>query len=499
MRKIDEVMAIPDIGERIEKLKLHRGKYHKVNTPVNISDWDPDLHEIMTDKAKYPDTNQIVKKGKTVLDSKTGQVKKMDDETEKILANRISLPMERDIVNMHTAFSVGMEPTLKMESDDDKEKTVLQALKYTFKKNYIKYKNKEEVRSLFSEQEVAEYWFMKEDNDGFWRKLWKRIKSSFGINSVKRPCCVVWSPFRGDKLYPFMEDDDMTGFLRQYKIRDSDNSEIECYMLVTDEWVFTWKLLSGTWVENKFQHNFGKIPVDYMWRRETLCSIVRSLRIRLEKVMSEYADCIDYHFFPYLLLFGEIEKWGGSRKNRVLQMMGEKPNAQYLTWNQVPETIKMEIDRLFEEIYSMTHTPRVSLDNIKGMQAPSGSAFKFFFMQILVEVANHEEIIGPFLQRRVNLVTTILGKVNSELQQPSLTADIETEMQPYMLDNISEKISKAVEACNGPIWDRATGIAFVGNIDNVDEVVNKLNEQLKEEEANGTAGASAPTRKKEDA
>ena len=155
MRKIDEVMAIPDIGERIEKLKLHRGKYHKVNTPVNISDWDPDLHEIMTDKAKYPDTNQIVKKGKTVLDSKTGQVKKMDDETEKILANRISLPMERDIVNMHTAFSVGMEPTLKMESDDDKEKTVLQALKYTFKKNYIKDKNKEEVRSLFSEQEVT--------------------------------------------------------------------------------------------------------------------------------------------------------------------------------------------------------------------------------------------------------------------------------------------------------------------------------------------------------
>ena len=33
-------------------------------------------------------------------------------------------------------------------------------------------------------------------------------------------------------------------------------------------------------------------------RPEAYCEKIKTLRIRLEKLLSNYADCIDYHFFP---------------------------------------------------------------------------------------------------------------------------------------------------------------------------------------------------------
>lgn len=74
-----------------------------------------------------------------------------------VKANRIPLPIEQDQVNIHTAFTVGTGPTVKCDTEDPGELNLLSALKFTLKKNFIKYANKQEVRSWLSEQEVAEY------------------------------------------------------------------------------------------------------------------------------------------------------------------------------------------------------------------------------------------------------------------------------------------------------------------------------------------------------
>lgn len=48
--------------------------------------------------------------------------------------------------------------------------------------------------------------------------------------------------------------------------------------------------------------------------------------------MSGYADCIDHHFFPILMLFGEVESLSGEFRDRVIQLT-DGANAQYLTWD----------------------------------------------------------------------------------------------------------------------------------------------------------------------
>ncbi len=102
------------------------------------------------------------------------------------------------------------------------------------------------------------------------------------------------------------------------------------------------------------------MPVIYMWRPEAYCEKIKSLRVRLEKLLSNYADCIDYHFFPIPMLFGDVQNFSGEFKNRIVQLTRQRTNAQYLTWNQASETVKYEAETLFSQIYSLTNTPRIS-------------------------------------------------------------------------------------------------------------------------------------------
>jgi hypothetical protein len=487
MALVDEILALP-IGERIEKLKEGRGWRKEPNTTQNLKDWFIEKHDI-NDKVKYPDSKIVIEKGKIVIDKKTGKSYTVEDKTEERKVNHIALPIEQDIVNIQTAFSVGMEPSMTFDTEDDGEKSLISALKYTLRKNRIKYLNKKEMRSWLSEQEIAEYWYADKDNDNFWQKIYKKIKIAItgNIPEVKLKCA-LWSPFRGDKLYPFFENEDMTGFLREYKKHILEDKEITCYMFITKDKIYQWSessTINGGWEEKQpFEHKFGKMPILYTYRRESYCAPIRPMRERLEKTLSQYADCLDYHFFPYLLLSGDVQGVSGKLKNHVIKLHGQGANASYLTWNQVPDTVKFEVDRYMEEIYSMRNTPRISFENLKGSTAPSGAAFQFYFMGAHMAVSNHAEDFGEFVQRRINFLITALGSLSSKLLQASKTIDIETDLTPYMINDISEKVNTAATARNAGIWSTKHSLIFTGNIDHIDEEMKEIDEDNKKSSEN---------------
>lgn len=51
----------------------------------------------------------------------------------------------------------------------------------------------------------------------------------------------------------------------------------------------------------------------------------------------------------------------GKTKDRMVKLTGEGADAQYLTWSQVPDTIKFEAETLTNMAYDMSNTPRISL------------------------------------------------------------------------------------------------------------------------------------------
>lgn len=179
--------------------------------------------------------------------------------------------------------------------------------------------------------------------------------------------------------------------------------------------------------------------------------------------------------------------FSGTTRNRVVQLQGEKADAAYLTWNQAADPIKQELDTLFSRAYSMTNTPQISFENLKGVgNALSGTAFRYVFMGAHMAVENHAEEVGLFMQRRVNFLIHALGTQNSRLASPAQTIDVDVEIVPYMIDN---KVQTAVSAVDGGIWSRREGIIFAGNIDRLDEELKEIEEDRKKDaERNNMVG-----------
>lgn len=483
---LQEILELEDIEQKITYLKKGR-RTAMPKTDENLADWSPDRHEIM-DESKYKKIKVLVKMEETKFDPESGKTTKIPAQYEYKEPNRISLPIEQDIVNIHTAFAVGIEPTLKCETDDDDEKSVFEAVKQIFKKNKLKYQNRKIVRSWLSEQEVAEYWYVVKD-DGFWAKLKRKIASIFGKKTPKyRLKSQLWSPFRGDTLYPFFDESgDMVAFSREYKKTDLDGNKRTAFMTVTKDRVYQWEF-DKEWSENterSFEHKLPKLPVIYACRPDTLCAKIKQLRIRLEKCLSGYADCIDNHFFPLLMLFGDLqpESLSGDARNRMMQLTGDGANAQYLTWNQSSDPIKVEIETYFNQIYGLTNTPRISFDQLKGTgNALSGTAFRYVFMAAHMAVQNHAEELGEFFQRRVSLLTYAVGAMNSSLFLASETTDIDTELVPFMIDSDREKVETAAAAVSGGVWSTEHGIAYCSDYGELQDELQQIKEEQKKEQ-----------------
>ena len=484
MRDINEVLALQDINQKIYYLK--KGRKTDLPDAVKLyNDWNPNRHEIITDEEKYPKIKVTLKPEKKYTDPTTGKEHTEPEKKKLVDPNRIALPIEQDIVNIQTAFTVGTEPLLDCKPEESEE-GLLTALKQVFRKNKIKYQNKKAVRSWLAEQEVAEYWYVAKD-DGFWSKLKRKVAGIFGKSMPEyRLKSVLWSPFRGDKLYPFFDDNgDLVALSREYRKKGLDDDETQCFMTVTKDMVYQWEFDSDWQDKGSFRHNFKKMPIIYMYRPEAYCEKIKTLRIRLEKLLSNYADCIDYHFFPILMLFGDVEQLSGELKNRIVQLTGMSANAQYLTWNQVPETVRFEVETLLSQIYGLTNTPRISFDSLKGTgNAVSGVAFDYVFMSTHLNVENLNETVGEFMQRRVNFLVSAIGSLNPNLEEVSDTIDIDVQMQPYRLEDLSEKIDTALKAKNGEIWSQEKAITFVGNVDSVVDEVEKIKEEQAEKQQN---------------
>ena len=201
--------------------------------------------------------------------------------------------------------------------------------------------------------------------------------------------------------------------------------------------------------------------------------------------MSNFADCIDRCFFPYLILEGDIHGTPQqSGKNRLIKITnGGK--VYYLNWDQASDAVRLELEGLWSKAYQLTNTPQLSLDSLKGLgDVPSGRAFRFLFMGTDLAIDNHAEVIGEHIQRRYNFLVSAVGSLNAEYQKAAQTIDIETEIQPYTIEDIAEKVKIATEACGQPVASLKTGVMMAGITDEVDDEIKEIQEEQTARSAN---------------
>ena len=155
IKTLNDILALEDIDKKISYLK--KGRRNPLpDTLTNLADWDMMKHDIMNPEL-YKKIKVLVKMAEDEFDPESGKTIHTPAQYEMKEPNHIALPIEQDIVNIHTAFCVGTEPTLDCNPEDDGEKNVFETIKQVFKKNKLKFQNRKLVRSWLSEQEVAEY------------------------------------------------------------------------------------------------------------------------------------------------------------------------------------------------------------------------------------------------------------------------------------------------------------------------------------------------------
>ncbi len=466
--KLEEINKITDIGERIIALKKRPTK--APDTQENLKAWDYTKHDVF-DEEKRPKRKVQIKDAVYEDDEKTI---KEPPKFKKQEVNRIGLPLEQDIVNIHTAFTVGTEPSLECETEDEQERNFLNILKRIYKQNKLKYENKKLVRAWLSECEVAEYWYTVE-SISWWQKILKKLK--INVKPKRKLKSMIWSPFRGDKLYPFFNEyGDLVAFSREYKTQDKDGRDIEKFMVIDSQNVTVY---ADKKLESQFKHNFEKLPIIYMHREKPLCDKIKTIRNRLETLLSNFADCLDYNFYPKLVAVGDLEGiQNRGTTSEIINLQGDGANVSYLTWQQSPEMAKLEFENLTERAYALTNTPRITFEQLKGSgNALSGRAFKFMFMGTHMEVSNHAEVVEAFLQRRVNFLVSAIGSITPKLKPVADRIMIETEIIPYMIDNQTERINDAVNAVSGKVASLQEGIILAGITDQVEEEQRRILEE----------------------
>ncbi|MDR2139777.1 MAG: phage portal protein [Tannerella sp.] len=455
---IHQLLAGEDTGALIAELKSGR-KSGEPKTEVYAAQLNPSLHDV-NDPGKRPD-----KRVRTDLPERPGQTVRVtsggEDEpdgntrTEKVA--RIALALQKLIVKRAVAFTFGNPVRLNAEPKGDDEKTVLKAVKRILFDTKGRTLNRRVAREIFSTTEAAEFWYPVVN-----------AHESYGFHSGYKLRAAVFGPSNGDKLYPYFDETgDMAAFSREFTRTDRSGVSHLYFETYTDRDIRLWINRNGRWETAEgypVRNVTGKIPIVYGCQPAVEWEDVQSLIDRLEKLLSNFADTNDYHASPKIVVKGEVT--GFSKKGEtgaILQLEGDNPDARYLSWEHAPESVKLEIDTLLRMIYTVTQTPDISFDSVKGLGALSGVALKLLFMDAHLKVQEKMEIFDDFLQRRLSIIQAYVGQFDTKLQNACRRLTVEPEITPYMIEDEQAAVSLLMDANgNRPVASQRLTVQRLG-------------------------------------
>jgi SPP1 family phage portal protein len=399
---------------------------------------DPELHSI-NDKILRPDK-------RVKVDAEDNNLRKVVDtngdsvnyKIEKVA--RIKLALQKLIIKRAVSFLFGNQVAYNASPNNANQEMIVKALNrilYDVKSNSL---NRKIARLIFGYKECAELWYPVEKQN-----------TNYGFNSKFKLRCAVFSPGLGDILYPYWDETgDMIAFSREFS-REDNKIKYNYFETYTDteHWLWLYGVNGYEVVEGYPKPiSIGKIPIIYGYQDTFETEDVNSLIDRLETLLSNFADTNDYHASPKIFVTGQINGWSKKGESGAVIEGEEGSTMQYVSWQNAPESVKLEIETLLRMIYTITQTPDINFESVKGLGNISGVALKLLFMDAHLKVQDKREIFDDYLQRRANVIKAYIGKFNTALEAECEMMEIEPEITPYMLTNEIDEINMWL-AANG--------------------------------------------------
>lgn len=483
-----ELLQAGDFGAVVNELRNGRLEPSPA-VSTNAAQYNPKLHDI-NDRVKRPDKMVVVDKESTEY----GEVKNVNPNVELTTEQgfrlepvaRIALAIQKLIVKRAVAFTFGHPVTYTSDAETDAEKETLNRLKRVLADVKERTLNRRVARSLYSAQEVAECWYPVEQ---------PKPHSRYGFPTKYKFRVALFSPALGDRLWPYFDENrDLIAFSREFTKKDGDLQTRTYFETYTADAHYLWTCqgdkragqANNNWemVEGYPKQNpIGKIPIVYASQPQVEWADVQNLIDRLEKLLSNFADTNDYHASPKIFVQGTVK--GFARKGEAGAIIeGEDgATAQYLSWASAPESVKLEIDTLLRLIYTITQTPDISFDTVKGIGAVSGVALRLLFMDAHLKVQDKCEIFDEYLQRRCNIIAAFLALADVKNADAAEAVIVQPQITPYIIEDELSKIN-ILQAANGgkQIASQASTVRRLGWADDPDAELAEI--QAEEDRAN---------------
>lgn len=472
--KIKNLLTVTDAGAIDDSLKAlkegRKGDLPKVDEITK--QLDPEQHAVM-DKNVRKDKQVKADEGETA-DAGTkkvmhgGQEKTVRMKWEKV--SRVPLGYQRLIVSRAVAFFFGFPVNYIFNSEDKNQIIVSEALQRILHDNKEKYFNRGIARELFSYTEVAELWFPVPT---------EAEHELYGFKSKFKLRVIPLKPSEGMDLYPFFDESgDMIAFSRHYKRKEGDD-DVEYFETYTDDFIYkfkkieNWEPMEGSPIQNVI----GKIPIVYAQQPETEWNPVQRIIESDEELVSNFSDTNKYHSSPTIAIKGKVLGFAKKGEAGKVIEMGADADAKYLEWSNASESVKTEHMMNREAIYELSQTPDISAHISSGIGNIGVAAQKMLFFDAHLKVMNKEEILGEYLQRRVNIIKAFIANFNIQLKDAAAAAVISPEITPYMMGDQQETVANVSTAVSGGFMSRKTAIKEAGYVTDVDQELLDIHEE----------------------
>jgi SPP1 family phage portal protein len=378
--------------------------------------------EITALQEEHDDVKRNIRNTQIGRTQKDKEIKDEAGDLQSIVpAVRIPIPFQNKIVRTATAFEVGNSPDIIPNEANDLSAEVLRL----WRMNRIDSKINQMVSLKKSELQCALMFYIKDYKTGGI----KIINKIVGKNKNREIKSRVLTNDKGLMSPYFDSTGDMLYFTWQFNSKDSAGKEVKNVWVYNKEKVYKSDNAGGIQTTISEAHGFSNIPVVYITQEKPEWFVAQDMIDRIENTLSRLSASNDYSGHPILVLTGDVEgapdKDDDGKAFKVSQEIDEDSGAvvtgkvEFLTRDQAPESVELELDNLLKYIYSLTSTPDISFENMKGMGEVSGVALEFLFLDAILKAKMNEPENRTMIERIISImisgtITTTLTNLSSK-------------------------------------------------------------------------------------
>jgi len=380
---------------------------------------------------------------------------------------------QKKIVETATAFLLGKPVSLSKRTEGGDEaftylKSALDAMKWDNG-------NKQLARTLFIQRRAAKLFFIKNPTDKINRKVsYMLLKAENG------------------RFYPnFSDTGDLDAFLRRYNkdvLVEGKVVKQEQFELYTAERIVKGAFSNNTWQVEESANPFNKIPVVYYEQEQNEWEDVQTLIDKQELTVSELADTNQYFAAPIAKMYGKVTGMAEKgEQGKLLQCemvtdaegKTQKSDVEYLTWDQRPESLNLQLELLEKAIYSFTNTPDISFSSmIKNKPGNiSGAALEFLMLDAIIKALNKQEVFNSNLLRELSIIKTMLSTMETKYAKDFEEMSFKITFNSILPNNLADVIDTLSTATgNSPVMSQETAVQLNPMITEKEQEIARLKE-----------------------